>query len=368
MKNWKDIEIHPYDKGKGFIVDTKENCAMRVESELNNPVYYEQCNVSSSTEMENINRKIQDWVDKWVEKNELSEKLGIWLVNTEAKPGAVYQNYKAHKPPLYPGRTITSGCGGPTERLAKWIELHLSKVLKFLKYRIQDTSQLLRELDMLNDSCKLEGKTILHVTWDITAMYPNIDNVRGLESCRKALRERNTEPLGSDDYIHEDCIMEAIELCLYNNVTEFRQKVYRQTKGTAMGPSHACSYADIARHYLVDEKINSDLNPHHSKIILWSGYRDDVYTPFIGSVEEAKEVDEYLNNCDPDLKFVMNPKEPSTEAVEYLDLSIFTDAQNKIATKIYSKSCDPHAYLLPTSCHPTHICNVATFLSLSLLE
>ena len=96
-------------------------------------------------------------------------------------------------------------------------------------------------------------------------------------------------------------------------------------------------------------------NPHKDKIPLWSGYRDDIYVPFTGSREELEEFDTYLNNCDQDLKFTS--AEASPEGVEYLDLIIYTDhSTNQIQTKIFSKKCDPHAYLLPSSCHPTHIC------------
>ena len=44
----------------------------------------------------------------------------------------------------------------------------------------------------------------------------------------------------------------------------------------------------------------------------------------------------------------------SANGVEYLDLFIYTKNEN-ICTRIYCKPCDPHAYLLPSSCHATHI-------------
>ena len=31
-----------------------------------------------------------------------------------------------------------------------------------------------------------------------------------------------------------------------HNLTEFENVMYRQTKGTAMGPKNACAYADVA--------------------------------------------------------------------------------------------------------------------------
>ena len=62
----------------------------------------------------------------------------------------------------------------------------------------------------------------------------------------------------------------------------------------------------------------------------------------------------FLNTCDPDLQFTSTGA--SSEGVVSLDLKINTGINNHIETDIYCKACDPHAYLLPTSCHPTHIC------------
>ena len=222
--------------------------------------------------------------------------------------------------------------------------------------KILDTSS--GNLEDLNHSELLRLERILHASFDITAMYPNINNSRCIESCRKALNARyNRCPIiEHPNLIPTECIIEAIEFCLYNNVTEFCDNVYAQCEGTAMGPAHACSYADIARHYLIDDVVMSEVNPLRNKIPLWAGFRDDIYVPFIGSDSELREFCTFLNSCDDDLKFVMNPSEPSLEGVEYLDLFIYTGINNQISTKVYSKPCDPHAYLLPTSCHPLHMC------------
>ena len=45
---------------------------------------------------------------------------------------------------------------------------------------------------------------------------------------------------------------------------------------------------------------------------------------------------------------------PSTEGTEFLDLFIYLK-NGKLETKTYCKPSDAHSYLLPQSCHPTHI-------------
>ena len=41
------------------------------------------------------------------------------------------------------------------------------------------------------------------------------------------------------------CILEALKITLDHNLTEFDGEMYRQIKGTAMGPANACAYADV---------------------------------------------------------------------------------------------------------------------------
>ena len=45
---------------------------------------------------------------------------------------------------------------------------------------------------------------------------------------------------------------------------------------------------------------------------------------------------------------------PSLEGTEFLDTYIYK-VGHKFHTKVHSKPCDSHSYLVPTSCHATHI-------------
>ena len=45
---------------------------------------------------------------------------------------------------------------------------------------------------------------------------------------------------------------------------------------------------------------------------------------------------------------------PSLEGTEFLDTFIYNKGY-KLNTKVYSKPCDTHSFLVPTSCHATHI-------------
>ena len=347
MKNWKTTIIRPYDKGVGFIIDDLENYKARIIKEISNPAIYSKVTDVAGA-IPAINNRIQDWIERF--REELSPKLQTWMIDKNAGFGYFYMNYKAHKPEKgYPGRMITSGCGSPTERLSSWCEYYLKPLMTKLSFRLEDTSHFLRKLLIYNEKrlCEDDPRPIILCSWDIEAMYPNITNELGLAACRLLLDQRETlEP-------STDCIMEAIQITLEENIAQFGDIVVKQCDGTAMGPHHACSYADAAADLAIDQKVMDPLtNPLNHCIDDWSRFRDDILCVWTGSETELLNFNEWLNNLHPRLKFTM---EYSKNSVVFLDLRL-SIAGPMIITEMYSKSSDTHAYLMPTSCHPSHIC------------
>ena len=260
-------------------------------------------------------------------------------------------NYKAHKPEKqFPGRFITSGCGSPTERLSMWIEHYMNPLMAKLPYRLKDTNQFLRTIKSFNEKREENenppsiDETL--VTWDIENMYPNIDNEAGLQACRELFDERE------DPKPSTDSLIDAIKITLEENIAEFDGTVVKQRSGTAMGPHHACSYADAAVDRIIDKKVMCDSNPHRSHIGMWTRFRDDIFGVWQGTEDQLMLFHDWLNTLNPKLRFTIKY---SKESIEYLDVTVRL-VDSKITTAMYSKPSDSHAYLLPSSNNPTHIC------------
>ena len=345
MKSWTDVVIRPYDKGVGFVVDDTESYKSRIMSEIQSPNTYRN-EENPEQAIVKINDRIKGWTSKYPQ--DLSPALVKWLVDTEAGFGYVYMNYKAHKPEKqYPGRYITSGCGSPTERLSMWIEHYLKPLMDTLPCRLQDTPHFLRKLDQYNSSSEEGISSVILCSWDIEAMFPNIDNELGLTACKDILNKRPIQEPSTES------IVEAIQITLEENIAEFDQHVVKQCSGTAMGPHHACSYTDIAVDKAIDKRVNDPHeNPWKHCIALWGRFRDDIFCIWTGSEEELQDFNLWLNNLESKLKFTI---EFSRESVVFLDLRL-TVKGSKVESSMYSKPSDSHAYLLPTSCHPAHIC------------
>ena len=346
LKSWDDTVIRLFDKGTGFFVLDKEDYISRVETALNDQKTFRKIE-NPPEEIQKTLSTIKTWVLNYnVESDCPGMTLNFidWVTPSteDNEAGVNYMNLKAHKPEKnYPGRLISTGCNSFIKNLSIFTAEELKKV--DLPYCLRDTNELLQKINLLNDSKKLAGKTVYHVTFDIVNMFPSISKDIGLPACREFLDKRTTKLFSTD------CVIDAIEITLDNNLTMFNGNMYVQTSGTAMGPNNACQYADVSLSPLDNKIYNCEdiVTPE-----FYGRFRDDIYVAWTDSLEKLNEFSDWLNSYHNNLKFTMS--KPSTEGTEFLDLFLYTQ-HDRIETKTYSKPCDSHSYLLPQSCHPTHV-------------
>ena len=99
MKKWDTNIIRPYDKGKGFVIDSRENYRNRMYKELNDTSTFEKMEGTDEIDIvKNINDKIKKWSEIALVDGNISSKISNWMVNEKAKAGKIHQLYKAHKP------------------------------------------------------------------------------------------------------------------------------------------------------------------------------------------------------------------------------------------------------------------------------
>ena len=234
-----------------------------------------------------------------------------------------------------------------------------------------DSAHFLAKLKHLNNTGTLHNHKIIHVSFDIVEMFPSIPKDFGLRQCRQNLDKRE-DPLFSTD-----CIIEALDITLSHNVTEFDGVLRKQKYGTGMGPKNSCPYADNSVDY-IDQKIHSEDEGPECKPVSWSRFRDDIYTPWIYGLQALIIFFEWLNTLHPTIKFTMNhsidegttcncnAKSHSIGGIEYLELFVY-DKNGVLHTKSWSKPSDTHTYIVPTSCHPTHVLKNIPFSIASLI-
>ena len=114
-------------------------------------------------------------------------------------------------------------------------------------------------------------------------------------------------------------------------------------------------YADIFLQWLLFKKIKPKLK-EWSLIEFWKRFIDDGIGLWTGAADEFHDFIKALNNESKTFGIHFPLKEVQFgKSVNFLDLTIYLDEQNKIHHKLYIKPIDARTYLNPGSFHPPHI-------------
>ena len=344
LANNRDIVIRPSDKGSVIFILDRKDYVHRTLQKLNDTSTFSIVEDKAAA-ISTITDSIKQWTVEFAEEPGMTPSVISSITPKDScKPGNNYLNPKAHKPEEnYPGRLISTACASYTRKLSGLTAVELDKVE--LKYIAKDLNHLLRKIDVFNKEGLLDDKdNVMLVSLDIVNMFPNISKLVGLQECKAHLDKRH-EPIFSTE-----CILKALEITLDNNLTEFEGVVYKQCKGTAMGPPNACSYADVTMNK-IDIEVNEGTQwPSKYRPLIWIRFRDDVFVLWTHGRHLLDKFLEWLNTLLPGIKFTMVT---SSQGVSFLNTFIYLIG-HLLHTRPFSKPCDTHTYLIPSSCHATH--------------
>ncbi|XP_057302660.1 uncharacterized protein LOC130636829 [Hydractinia symbiolongicarpus] len=328
-----DLIIRTQDKGNRFVIVDKVTDKEKAKQQIQRSSFV---TLEHDPTLQHI-QKVKDWAEKWFKNGEISKQWKEYIVNENACPGKNSTLYKTHKAGT-PVRLLTSGCNTAIENLARFLEVICAPFTENMRSRIKNTSHLLDIIDSINEK-GIPDHTQL-VSFDIVNMFPSIDNRNGLDSVRKIMDKRIFKKPSTE------CIMDALDLCLYNNNSVFANEHLLQTNGTATGAPNSCSYADIAVSS-IDDAVFEKMHSSYPEILYFGRYRDDCLSLWCGSNDKLQEFFVFMNSINQDLKFTM---EIGGDKLCFLDLQMSLK-DNKISTTVYSKPTDTHLYLHATSCH-----------------
>lgn len=254
----------------------------------------------------------------------------------------LYLLKKIHKNPISV-RPIVSGCGGPTENISEFVDLHLKPHVSKIPSYIKDSNHLISLLE----NTKIPKDCTL-VTIDVKSLYLNIPHEEGIKAILNRLYR--THKLADKMAIPSGNMSDLLGIVLKHNYFQFADRMYHQIQGTAMGSKMAPSYANIFMAEL-EEKLIAN---YPKKPILWKRYIDDILCIWSGPPSELNQFIEYLNKSHPTIKFTY---ESSTTSVDFLDLTIYKGHRHKTSLildlKPFFKATNKFQYLEYTSAHAT---------------
>ncbi|XP_069483452.1 uncharacterized protein [Ambystoma mexicanum] len=210
------------------------------------------------------------------------------------------------------------------------------------------SSYLKDSRDVINshENLAFDPNTQLLLGFDIISLYTNIPQQASLEAIEEILLGRTDK-----DPVPTSFILWCVELALKRNYFEFNGRIFQQTEGTAMGATMAPSVANLYVETFEKSNIYSNLNPYNNNIVKWSRYIDDILVIWRGTLTEANNFFNWLNNRNPHLQFTMTS---SNELTNFLDLTIFA-SNGVLKIKPYHKPTDKNSLLEYSSHHIKHL-------------
>jgi len=274
---------------------------------------------------------------------QLSDQVQHYLTHsitaTTCKVPAIYLLIKVHK---------ASGlCGRPIVPSTNWLTTPASVVADHLlqeifrqaniSHIVKDTKSFVNELELMAVPTQ-EG---IMLTADIATLYTNIDTKLGLTLVNKFLKERGVPTR------HADLIMNLLEFVMRNSYLTFRDKIFHQIDGTAMGTACAPTYANIVV-YMLEKQLIADMSKRG--LYLYRRFLDDIFAYICPTV--ADELIHRMNTLEPKLKFefVRHPTEAS-----FLDLRIHKGLRfrstNVFDLSVHQKKMNLYLYIPFRSFH-----------------
>ena len=272
----------------------------------------------------------------------------------EPTPARLYCNPKDHKAVrpetgLPPMREIVSNSGSSTEGLGKIIDFYTRPVDMGAESYLEDTPDLLRQIQGLNDAGPQDETTFLF-TMDVNAMFPSIPTSRGPAVQRRALEKAG---LGQSLV---DWLTRGTEAVLKYNTFDYDDTLYTQEEGSGIGAPASCSYAGI---FMEDveveglrrfkEVMEQRQISERGEVKWWKRFRDDVMGLFRGTLEQFLELFNMISNVDPAIDFTYEVDEG--RGINFLDMTITKSEEGLLETDLFRKANVKNQLLLPSSCH-----------------
>jgi hypothetical protein len=217
----------------------------------------------------------------------------------------IYLLIKVHKAAGLSGRPIVPSTHWLTTPASVLVDHLLQEILRdaHITHLVKDTKSFVNELEGTHVSAA-DG---VLVTADIATLYTNIDTELGLRLVRQFLSEQRI-PLA-----RIDLIMTLLSFVMKNSYLRFRDQIYHQVDGTAMGTACAPTYANIVV-YMLEKSVLAEFA---AQLHLYYRFLDDVFAYLDSGI--AADFMRRMNTLHPKLRFdfVVHPSEAA-----FLDLRI----------------------------------------------
>ena len=322
--NANNLLLIPFDKGNGYCVCTNEQYDERIRTIISGPQFKQYTHRPNTTQpvsvtVENkFNRELKRCLtivdDTFIgplRKNFMRKSNFNELCANGSKIPHMYGTAKVHKSGT-PLRPIVSAPGAAYYNLAKYLASILSEIPEA---NINcNAKEVKHDLTQQN-----EGQL---VSYDVVSLFTNVPLTLAIDHA--------VELLPKNACFDKDTAKELLRLCCANTIFGYKDELFIQVDGVAMGSPVAPLLANI---YM--SKLEASLSSAPVEIKYYKRYVDDTLV-LLNSDEHADRLLQFLNSLCDKVKFTMEKSD--NEGIPFLDLFIHRNITTSgFITRVYTK-------------------------------
>lgn len=328
LRSLHNVKILPADKNLGPTLVTTLWYEKEVSRLLDDENFYERV---QSLPFDIMKSKLITILNRY--GRSIGEKLKSYILQfVESGTPAHFKILpKVHKSPLV-GRPIVASTNYLTTPASRFVDHILAPYLPSLPSYLKDSTDFINGVSDLNI-----GPGSYLVTADVTSLYTNIP----IADCITAI-DLFCRSVGCE---YTALVTELSRFILTNNYFEAEGVLFRQKWGMAMGTPFAVSAAVIYMARLEEPLLST------KDLLFYKRFIDDIFFIWSGNLFDLHSFLHQFNNLAPTIKITWDI---SQEKVNFLDMVIRIEEQDKLSTMPYQKPLNRYLYIPFNSYHPSH--------------
>ncbi|CAL8110124.1 unnamed protein product [Orchesella dallaii] len=337
LQSDKDIVILHADKGNSTVLLDKEVYEEKILSLLNTPDY----TVVTHEPTLDIKKKLHGVLDNVVKRENMEPKDAKQFIKsfipTHSFTPRLFGLPKTHKKDI-PLRPVVDCQKSVTYGVASNLNYILKPITNVSERSVKNSYEFVEKIKKL----RIPRNHKL-VSFDVVSLFTKVPIAETIEFIRKRLHENDKWKTRTKLSLDE--VMELVTICLNTTYFRFRDKTYKQLKGTPMGSPLSPVIADLCMEWVEENVVTG--NPH---IKFWIRYVDDIFA--IVHERHIKSTCNSLNAFHPSIQFTLEQEPDTKPGIPFLDVFIYRKPDNSLGHKIYRKPTHTNRYLHFTSFHP----------------
>ena len=288
----KSIKVCSFDKGNGLVILNSKDYYNKLDKIINDKTKFSIIEPNSekphlhpvikkqNSVVYHINTYIKPYVD---------EDIVSSILPTGSQPGKLYGMCKVHKEG-YPLRPVISMLNSPEYKLAKYLDNFIKPNIP-ISFSCDSTDLFLDNLKAfsINPNMKV-------VSFDVVSLFTNIPLIETINIIANSLYDINskkTPPFPKPAFI-------KLLTLASQGIFMYKDKIYKQTDGVAMGSPLGPSLANFFLGHLERDKImHSDFTPQ-----FYNRYVDDICAIFYDS-DNVQNFLDFINDLHENIKFTV---------------------------------------------------------------